>query len=52
MCSLAFPAFAAETVMPIPPVIDAEDFVTASGTFTEIDQLGNAIPQPPDARSG
>ena len=42
MCSLAVPAFAAETVMPIPPVIDAEDFVTASGTFTEIDQLGNA----------
>ena len=42
MCSLAVPAFAAEIVMPIPPVIDAEDFVTASGTFTEIDQLGNA----------
>lgn len=42
MCSLAVPAFAAETVMPIPPVIDADDFVTASGTFTEIDQLGNA----------
>ena len=40
--SLAVPAFAAEIVMPIPPVIDAEDFVTASGTFTEIDQLGNA----------
>lgn len=42
MCSLAVPAFAAEIVMPIPPVIDAEDFVTANGTFTDIDQLGNA----------
>lgn len=42
VCSLSVPAFAAEAEMPIPPAIDAGAFATASGNFTDIDQLGNA----------
>lgn len=42
VCSLSIPAFAAEAEMPIPPAIDAGAFATASGNFTDIDQLGNA----------
>lgn len=42
VCSLSVPTFAAEAEMPIPPVIDTEDFATVSGNFTDIDQLGDA----------
>lgn len=42
VCSLSVHAFAAEVEMPIPPAIDADDFASASGNFTDIDQIGNA----------